>query len=242
LIKTLGDRAPYRTDEAYEASVGVKVEPLTLYTNRGPIRFHLWDTAGQEKFGGLRDGYYIQGQCAIIMFDVTSRVTYRNLYNWWRDVARVCENIPIVVAGNNAQRKDRKVKLKHISIHRKKPNVQYCDIDSNCKSSMAQPFGLLARKLLGDDTLQIWRPPMPLIKYHSLFLACEHDAPVWFIWPMLLASPNLFTGNRCEQAARMETTPTSDEGSGATKPAPDIFTAAAVELHDASFYDDDDDL
>lgn len=23
--------------------------------------FNVWDTAGQEKFGGLRDGYYIQG-------------------------------------------------------------------------------------------------------------------------------------------------------------------------------------
>ena len=23
-------------------------------------RFNVWDTAGQEKFGGLRDGYYIQ--------------------------------------------------------------------------------------------------------------------------------------------------------------------------------------
>ena len=27
---------------------------------RGAIRFNVWDTAGQEKFGGLRDGYYIQ--------------------------------------------------------------------------------------------------------------------------------------------------------------------------------------
>lgn len=32
-----------------------------FHTNRGPIKFNVWDTAGQEKFGGLRDGYYIQG-------------------------------------------------------------------------------------------------------------------------------------------------------------------------------------
>ena len=31
-----------------------------FHTNRGAIRFNVWDTAGQEKFGGLRDGYYIQ--------------------------------------------------------------------------------------------------------------------------------------------------------------------------------------
>ena len=45
----------------------------------------------QEKFGGLRDGYYIHGQCAIIMFDVTSRLTYKNVPTWHRDLCRcVC--------------------------------------------------------------------------------------------------------------------------------------------------------
>lgn len=37
------------------------MHPLIFHTNRGQIRFNVWDTAGQEKFGGLRDGYYIQG-------------------------------------------------------------------------------------------------------------------------------------------------------------------------------------
>eukprot|EP00168_Porphyra_purpurea_P014206 TRINITY_DN403_c0_g1_i9.p2 TRINITY_DN403_c0_g1~~TRINITY_DN403_c0_g1_i9.p2 ORF type:complete len:134 (-),score=39.18 TRINITY_DN403_c0_g1_i9:228-629(-) len=78
----------------YVATVGVEVHPLSFHTNFGPIIFQCWDTAGQEKFGGLRDGYYIQGQAAIIMFDVTSRVTYKNVPNWHRDLVRVCEAIP----------------------------------------------------------------------------------------------------------------------------------------------------
>jgi GTP-binding nuclear protein Ran len=44
--------------------------------------------------------YSIGGQCAIIMFDVTSRITYKNVPNWHRDLVRVCENIPIVLCGN----------------------------------------------------------------------------------------------------------------------------------------------
>merc|ERR1712205_37892 len=60
-------------EKKYLPTVGVAVHPLDFNTNCGPIRFDCWDTAGQEKFGGLRDGYYIHGQCAIIMFDVTSR-------------------------------------------------------------------------------------------------------------------------------------------------------------------------
>ena len=70
------------------ATIGVEVHPLDFTTNRGKIRFYCWDTAGQEKFGGLRDGYYIHGKCAIIMFDVTSRLTYKNVPTWHRDLCR----------------------------------------------------------------------------------------------------------------------------------------------------------
>jgi len=65
--------------EKYIATLGAEVHPLVFHTNRGPIKFNVWDTAGQKKLGGLGDGYYIQAQCAIIMFDVTSRVTYKNV-------------------------------------------------------------------------------------------------------------------------------------------------------------------
>jgi GTP-binding nuclear protein Ran len=96
------------------ATLGVEVHPLQFTTNFGTICFNVWDTAGQEKFGGLRDGYYIQGQCGIIMFDVTSRITYKNVPNWHRDLERVCENIPIVLCGNKV---DVKVRIQYISFY-----------------------------------------------------------------------------------------------------------------------------
>ena len=111
------------------------MHPLDFHTNFGPLRFNVWDTAGQEKYGGLRDGYYIQGECAIIMFDVTSRITYKNVPNWHRDLTRVCENIPIVLCGNKVEVKERKVKTKQINFHRKK-NIQYYEI---CELSLSLP-------------------------------------------------------------------------------------------------------
>jgi GTP-binding nuclear protein Ran len=44
-------------EKKYIATLGVEVHPMTFYTNHGPIRLNVWDTAGQEKLGGLRDGY-----------------------------------------------------------------------------------------------------------------------------------------------------------------------------------------
>jgi GTP-binding nuclear protein Ran len=44
-------------EKKYIATLGVEVHPMVFHTNHGPIKFNVWDTAGQEKLGGLRDGY-----------------------------------------------------------------------------------------------------------------------------------------------------------------------------------------
>lgn len=137
-------------EKKYEPTVGVVVHPLKFYTNLGPVKFNCWDTAGQEKFGGLRDGYYIEGKSAIIMFDVTARVTYRNVPHWYKDLVRVCEGIPIVLVGNKCDRKDRLVKPKDIHFHRKK-NLQYYDISAKSNYHFEKPFLYIARKLTGNN-------------------------------------------------------------------------------------------
>ena len=140
-------------EKKYIPTLGVEVHPLKFTTNCGDLSFNVWDTAGQEKFGGLRDGYYIQGQCAIIMFDVTSRITYKNVPNWHRDIVRVCENIPIVLVGNKVDVKDRQVKAKNIQFHRKR-NLQYYDVSARSNYNFEKPFLWLARRLSNQPNLQ----------------------------------------------------------------------------------------
>lgn len=137
-------------ERRYIPTMGVEVHPLAFFTNLGQIVYNVWDTAGQEKFGGLRDGYYINGQAAIIMFDVLSKATYKNVPQWHRDITRVCEGIPICLVGNKVDVKDRKVKPKTIMFHRKKPNMQYFDISAKSNYNFEKPFLWLIRRLTGN--------------------------------------------------------------------------------------------
>jgi len=146
-------------EKKYVATLGVEVHPLTFYTSLGAIIYNCWDTAGQEKFGGLRDGYYVGGRAAIIMFDVTSRITYKSVSVWHRDLTRVCENIPIVLCGNKVDVKDRKVKPKHIVFHRKKPNIQYYDISAKSNYNFEKPFLWITRKLTGNQNVKFVAEP-----------------------------------------------------------------------------------
>lgn len=145
-------------EKRYVPTIGVEVRPLVFHTNYGPLTLNCWDTAGQEKFGVLREGYYIGGEAAIIMFDVTTRITYRNVPIWHKDLTRVCENIPIVLCGNKIDCKDRVVKPKDIFFHRK-ANLQYYDISAKSNFNYEKPFLYLLRKLTDKPNLSFEKAP-----------------------------------------------------------------------------------
>jgi len=138
----------------YVPTLGVEVNSLRFDTNCGPIVFNVWDTAGQEKFGGLRDGYYVNSQCAIVMFDVTSRITYANVPKWFSDLERTCgSSFPRVLVGNKVDSHDRVVKAKDITYHRKR-NIRYYDLSAKSNYNFEKPFLYLARELTGQPELQ----------------------------------------------------------------------------------------
>mmetsp|Transcript_18667 Transcript_18667/g.33788 ORF Transcript_18667/g.33788 Transcript_18667/m.33788 type:complete len:249 (+) Transcript_18667:967-1713(+) len=149
LVKSLAEQSA--------AGPGVEVHSLVFYTNRGPIRFNIWKMAGHEKIGGLFDTFYNHGQCAIIMFDVTSRITFKNAPNWHCDLTRTCEDIPIVLVGNKVDTKDRTV-ISQMTFARKK-ELQYYDISAKSSLNSEKPFLWVARKLLGDNQLHFVEAP-----------------------------------------------------------------------------------
>merc|ERR1712070_400233 len=69
-----------------------------------------------------------------------------------RRVHGVCETIPIVLCGNKVDMKDRQIKPRQVTFHRKK-NLQYHEISAKSNYNFEKPFLYLARKLTGDDKL-----------------------------------------------------------------------------------------
>jgi Rab-like protein 2 len=42
----------------------------------------IWDTAGQERFNSMHSSYYYRAHACIMVFDVTRKITYKNLEMW----------------------------------------------------------------------------------------------------------------------------------------------------------------
>jgi len=146
-------------ERKYIPTNGVEISQLPFETSHGGLVFNIWDTAGQERFGGLREGYYLEANCAIIMFDVTSPATYRNVGTWYRDIHRVCADIPMVLVGNKIDVKDRKVAPKRVTFH-KRNNMRYFEISAKNSHHFEMPFLNLARQLANDPGLVFVTAPV----------------------------------------------------------------------------------
>lgn len=159
----------------YIPTLGVEVHLLRFTTNYGPICFNVWDCAGQEQYKGLSDGYYLQAQGAIVMFDLTRKgVQHVNevarCKEYIRDIQRVVgyENIPIVIAGNKCDLKDRH----RMDYHPFRPALYY-DISARSNYNFEKPFLVLARALTGHQDLVFvenpaQQPPLVEVNFEAI--------------------------------------------------------------------------
>ena len=148
-------------EKKYVASIGVDIVPIVFDSSDGPIKFNIWDTAGQDKHGGMKACYYIKADCAIIMFDVTSRVTYTHVPFWHHDLDEVCGDIPVVLVGNKIDYKEEhKVKEKQITYHRKK-GIPYIEISAKSQYNYEMPILNLARRMMKNNNLQFVEAAAP---------------------------------------------------------------------------------
>mmetsp|Transcript_14175 Transcript_14175/g.38399 ORF Transcript_14175/g.38399 Transcript_14175/m.38399 type:complete len:240 (+) Transcript_14175:111-830(+) len=79
---------------------------LTLYdykfkdTDGTERQIDIWDTAGQERFNSIHASYYYRAHVCIMVFDVTRKVTYKNLERWYSELQEHCKGIPTIVVAN----------------------------------------------------------------------------------------------------------------------------------------------
>ena len=87
-------------DERYVATLGVEFHPV----RQSSIR----DTAGQEKFRGLRDGYFLGAKKIFLFFDASAdpQAEKKELLKWYSLIVKFFkyEQVPIVLIGCKADR------------------------------------------------------------------------------------------------------------------------------------------
>lgn len=117
--------------------------PTRFLTNHGTFKLAIDECSEQNVFFSRDKKFYEKYHGAIVMFDVTSKISYNNAHIWMRNVTLAKDNIPIVVCGNKC---DCKVPFESIRIH------QHACYDNY---NTEKPFLHLLRQITGHDDLEI---------------------------------------------------------------------------------------
>ena len=83
-----------------DPTIGVEFTSVTFNSGNYIIKNQIWDTAGQEKFGELRDAYVYGSDAIILMYNLNDPKSIRGINKWLRYARRVCPNVPIAICGN----------------------------------------------------------------------------------------------------------------------------------------------
>lgn len=99
-------------DGNYQATIGIDFLSKTMYLDDRTVRLQLWDTAGQERFRSLIPSYIRDSSVAIVVYDVTSRESFKATSKWVEDVrAERGNEVIIALVGNKTDLNDKRYVL-----------------------------------------------------------------------------------------------------------------------------------
>jgi len=93
------------------------------------------------------------------MFDVCSRVSYKNVRLWYKDITRICPDIPIILVGNKIDNiSNRKIKPNRITFHRQNC-LKYIEISAMANYNYEEVYLTLMKLLEKEEELYIIKGP-----------------------------------------------------------------------------------
>ncbi|KAJ0399854.1 hypothetical protein P43SY_000422 [Pythium insidiosum] len=92
-----------------ESTIGASFMSKMLVVNDVPIKYQIWDTAGQEKYHSLAPMYYRGAAAAIVVYDITRKQSLTTLKNWVKELKQLGpDNIVIAIAGNKSDLEEKR--------------------------------------------------------------------------------------------------------------------------------------
>jgi Ras-related protein Rab-14 len=97
----------FMTDQPH--TIGVEFGTRIVDVSSKKIKLQIWDTAGQERFRAVTRSYYRGAAGALLVYDITRRVTYNHLTSWLTDARNLTHpSTVIMLVGNKSDLSDQR--------------------------------------------------------------------------------------------------------------------------------------
>ncbi|XP_031101438.1 ras-related protein RABA5b-like [Ipomoea triloba] len=88
-------------DHNSKATIGVEFQTQVVEVDGKEVKAQVWDTAGQERFRAVTSAYYRGAVGALIVYDITRRITFENIKRWLEELNTHCDTtVARMLVGN----------------------------------------------------------------------------------------------------------------------------------------------
>ncbi|XP_071714835.1 ras-related protein RABA1f-like [Rutidosis leptorrhynchoides] len=86
-----------------KSTIGVEFATRSIKVDDKIVKGQIWDTAGQERYRAITSAYYRGTVGALIVYDITRKVTFENVERWLKELREhTDQNIVIMLVGNKS--------------------------------------------------------------------------------------------------------------------------------------------
>lgn len=140
----------------YYATQGAVTKFLTLGVgDNSYVKYEVWDTAGQEKNVGLKDGYYIGAVAGFFFFDANSRETMANIPKHMKAFYNACgvDNPKMFILANKIDIAKKMCDFSKYAPKVAQYNPEFIQISAKTGHNFEKPFEKLTKSLFNDPNL-----------------------------------------------------------------------------------------
>ena len=98
-------------DDSHISTIGVDFRTKLFQINSEEIlKLQIWDTAGQDKFKSITKNYFRGTNGIILMYDITSKNSFKNIKNWLGQIKDILgDDVCVVLVGNKCDLKSERL-------------------------------------------------------------------------------------------------------------------------------------
>jgi small GTP-binding protein len=133
-----------------KSTIGVEFATKTLEIEGKTVKAQIWDTAGQERYRAITSAYYRGAIGALLLYDITSSMTFSSLQRWLQELRENSDNnIVVMLVGNKADLAERRaVSVEEGIGFAKSENLLFIETSARDSSNVQEAFATLITEVV----------------------------------------------------------------------------------------------
>ena len=161
-ILTLGDSGVGKTsiiqkfindkfNQSMLSTIGVDFQSKVIIIDNIKVKLKIWDTTGQERFKTLTSQYYNGADGALLIFDITSKMTFDRISFWMNELneKKKLNELGLLLIGNKIDLNDKRtVDKEEAEIFARENNINYYETSASKNININNVINDIAKQCL----------------------------------------------------------------------------------------------